>query len=58
MEKENCCGSCAFRRTLKTSGGVVVAHKCIRNDEFITDFAHICDHFDEEKEQQKEARKE
>lgn len=58
MEKERCCGNCTFRRTLKTIEGVVVAHKCIQNNEFITDFAHRCEHFEEEKEQQKEARRE
>lgn len=58
METGNCCGNCSFRRTLKTIEGVVVAHKCIQKDEFITDFANSCEHFEEAKEQQKEAHRE
>lgn len=52
MEAESRCGNCALRRTLKTTEGVIIAHKCIQNDEFITDFAYSCPHWEERKEEQ------
>lgn len=47
------CANCGLRRTIKTIEGVVVANKCIQNDEFITDFAYSCPHWEERKEDQK-----
>lgn len=49
MDKDNCCANCNLRRTLKTIQEVIVAHKCIQNNEFITDFAHCCPHWEEMK---------
>ena len=55
VDKESCCANCALRRTLKTIEGVIVAHKCIQNDEFITDFAHSCPYWEEMRIEQKDA---
>lgn len=49
MNNDKCCANCDLRRTLKTIKEVIVAHKCIQNDEFITDFARCCPYWEEMK---------
>lgn len=57
MDRDTCCANCALRRTMQTIERVIVAHKCIKNDKFITDFAHCCDFWEEMSIAQKEAEK-
>lgn len=57
MSMENTCEDCALRRTIKTVEGVVIAHKCIQHDEFITDFAHACSYWQEMPEELKEVQR-
>ena len=56
MDRDSCCANCSLRRTLRTIDGIIVAHKCIQNDEFITDFAHCCDYWEKMRKEQKEAQ--
>ena len=54
MDKDTCCANCNLRRTLKTIQEVIVAHKCIQNTEFITDFSHCCPHWEEMQPEKKD----
>lgn len=54
MDKDTCCANCNLRRTLKTIQEVIVAHKCIQNNEFITDFSHCCPHWEEMQPEKKD----